>query len=101
MAANIVLPACDDSDANYNRELAALFSLTYPQPCTTLIHSPNIGGVSCLGMSMCERDERDDVSKGICHYEPRIFEMYPVTQFFNIDGYIRNDLVYHQIELDR
>lgn len=100
MATNIVLPACDGSDSNYNKELASLFSLTYPQPCSTLIHSPNIGGVSCLGMCMCERDEREDISKGICHYEPRIFEWYSATQFFNIDGYIRSDLAYCPIETD-
>lgn len=100
MATNIVLPARAESEGNYNRELAALFSLTYPQPCTALIHSPNIGDVACWGMPMCEQDERENRLEGISHYEPRILEMYTGTQFFNIDGYVRNKLAYSSIEID-
>lgn len=99
MATNIVLPAYTESEGDYNKDLALSLSLTYPQPCTTLIHSPNIGGVSCLGMQMNEIHERDCISNGTSHHEPRIFEWYPSTQFFNIDGYIRSDLSYKSIEM--
>lgn len=98
MASNIVIPACNESGKDYNIELASIFSLTFPQPCSSLIHSPNIGDVSCLGLPMNEFDKRCNLSEGIDHYEPRIFEIYPVTQFYNIDGYLRNDLSYSLIK---
>ena len=97
MASNIVLPALDNND-EYDDELATSFLLTYPQPCSTLIHSPNIGGVSCMGLPMTEYHVRDNISDGICHFEPRIFQWYTSTQFFNIDGYLRSDLSYLPIE---
>lgn len=97
MASNIVLPALDNNN-EYDDELASSFLLTYPQPCSTLIHSPNIGGVSCKGLPMTEFHIRDNISEGISHFEPRIFEWYTSTQFFNIDGYLRSDLSYSPIE---
>lgn len=98
MAANIVLPARQFSDSEYDKELSSIFVLTFPQPCSTLLHSPNIGDVSCYGMGISEFDKRSNVFEGINHYEPQVFENYPVTQFFNIDGYIRTYLAYSMIE---
>ena len=47
---------------------------------------------------MTEYHVRDNISDGICHFEPRIFEWYTSTQFFNIDGFLRSDLSYLPIE---
>lgn len=97
MASNIVLPAYHEC-GNYDELLKSSLLVTFPQPCLALMHSPNIGDVSCLGTHMAERDVREDLSTGINHFESRIFEWYPATQFFNIDGYLRRQLAYHSIE---
>lgn len=97
MAANFVLPARNFT-GEYDNELSNSFLLTYPQPCSALIHSPNIGGVSCLGMPMTETHDKNDLSESLTHFEPRIFDWYTATQFFNIDGYLRNDMEYRPIE---
>ncbi len=97
MASNFVIPACN-FEGEYDKDLCSSFLLTHPQPCTTLIHSPNIGGVSCMGMPMDEIHDKNDLKEGINHFEPRIFEWYTATQFFNIDGYLRNDIAYLPIE---
>lgn len=97
MATNIVLPAKSES-GDYDKILMSSLLLTYPQPCSVLMHSPNIGDVSCMGTGMTELDNRDEIHTGINHFEPRIFEWYSATQFFNIDGYLRNDLAYNTIE---
>lgn len=99
MATNIVLPALKSCN-EYDDELVSSLLLTYPQPCSTLIHSPNMGGVSCMGLLMNEIHDRDNLNNGINHFEPRIFEWYSATQFFNIDGYLRSDLAYQSIEND-
>ena len=97
MAANFALPA-RNFEGDYDKELSSSFLLTYPQPCSALIHSPNIGGVSCMGMKMTEIHDRNELLEGINHFEPRIFECYTATQFFNIDGYLRNNMAYLPIE---
>lgn len=97
MATNIVLPAKSES-GDYDKTLISSLLLTFPQPCSVLMHSPNIGDVSCLGTGMTELDNRDELYTGINHFEPRIFEWYSATQFFNVDGYLRKDLVYDTIE---
>lgn len=97
MAANYVLPA-RNFEGEYDKELLSSFILTYPQPCSALIHSPNIGGLCAQGMIMSEIHEINDLLKGVPHFEPRIFESYEATQFFNIDGYIRNYISYLPIE---
>lgn len=99
MATNIVLPALK-SCKEYDEGLVSSLLLTYPQPCSILIHSPNTGGVSCKCLPMNEFHDRDNLNNGINHFEPRIFEWYSATQFFNIDGYLRSDLIYQPIESD-
>lgn len=97
MASNVVIPACN-FEGEYDKNLCLSFLLTLPQPCSALIHSPNIGDVSCMGMNMTETHNKSNLMEGVNHFEPRIFEWYPATQFFNIDGYLRNDMAYLPIE---
>lgn len=97
MASNIVLPALSQ-EGEYDKQLSKSIYLTLPQPCSTLIHSPNIGDVSCMGTQMTETDNRNNtIEKGVSHFEPKIFEWYTATQFFNIDGYLR-DASYQKVE---
>ena len=97
MASNIVLPALSH-ESEYDINLSKSTQLTLPQPCSALIHSPNKGGVCCEGIKMTETDDRNNnLEQGVSHFEPKIFEWYTATQFFNIDGYLR-DASYQKIE---
>lgn len=97
MASNIVLPARSETK-EFDETLMSSLLLTYPQPCLALMHSPNIGGVTCWGMRMTEIYDRNNLEDGIKHFEPQICKWYTATQFFNIDGYLRKELAYGPIE---
>ena len=96
MASNIVIPALSQ-EGEYDNRLSKSIQLTLPQPCSALIHSPNKGGDCCEGIKMTESDDRNYVGQTVSHFEPKIFEWYTATQFFNIDGYLR-DASYQKVE---
>lgn len=95
MASNIVLPAIS-LNSEYDRVLAKSLILTYPQPCSVLMHSINAGDVVAFG---CDPTDRSNFKDGISHFESMIYEWYGATQFYNIDGHISRDLSYDHIEM--
>ena len=97
MASNIVLPAISMA-VEYDNILAESFILTYPQPCSALIHSPNAGDVVAYACGMNETNPRTNFKNGLSHFEARIYESYGCTQFYNIDGHISFELAYDFIE---
>lgn len=95
MASNIVLPAIS-LNSEYDRVLAKSLMLTYPQPCSVLMHSINAGDVVAF---RCDPTDRSNFKDGISHFESMIYEWYGATQFYNIDGHISRDLSYDHIEM--
>ena len=96
MASNIVLPAVS-LQSEYDRELATSFILTYPQPCSVLMHSPNAGDVVAFGRFTDDENTETRSKDRVSHVETIIYEWYGATQFYNIDGHIQN-LSYDHIE---
>ena len=88
MASNIVLPAIS-LQSEYDKELADSFILTYPQPCSVLMHSPNAGDVVSFARSMDDSTIGMNEQDRLSHIETKIYEWYWATQFFNIDGHIQ------------
>lgn len=96
MASNIVLPATT-LHSEYDSVLAKSMILTYPQPCSVLMHSPNAGDVVALSAGTDFTGSRQDFKSGVSHFESKIYEWYGATQFYNIDGHIY-ELAYDFIE---
>lgn len=96
MASNIVLPATT-LKSEYDSVLAKSLILTYPQPCSVLMHSPNAGDVVALSAGTDFTGNRTNFKSGISHFESKIYEWYGATQFYNIDGHIYT-LSYDAIE---
>ena len=94
MASNIVLPATS-LHSEYDSALAKSLILTYPQPCSVLMHSINAGDVVAFG---CNKATRSNFKDGTDHFESKIYEWYGATQFYNIDGHVSLDLAYDHIE---
>lgn len=96
MASNIVLPATT-IHLEYDSVLTESLIMTYPQPCSVLMHSPNAGDVLAFSTGTDLTGNRSNFKSGISHFESKIYEWYGVTQFYNIDGHIYS-LSYDSIE---